>query len=111
VEVRGRVTIRRLVATPDMPALDAAPQVHPARAHREAFDTSRGHGRRVVLEIVQVRADVRHALDGSGKGTIAPSGYLTLLGIGGGTLPVGFFTLPYEVSVASTYSLEAAPDA
>ena len=30
-------------------------------------------------------------------------GHLTLVGIGGGTLPVGFFTVPYELSVATTY--------
>ncbi len=31
------------------------------------------------------------------------SGHLTLVGIGGGTLPLGFFTVPYELSVATTY--------
>ena len=30
-------------------------------------------------------------------------GHLTLVGIGGGTLPLGFFTVPYELSVATTY--------
>jgi propanol-preferring alcohol dehydrogenase len=26
-----------------------------------------------------------------------------VVGIGGGTLPIGFFTVPYELSVATTY--------
>ncbi len=30
-------------------------------------------------------------------------GDLTLVGIGGGTLPVSFFSLPYETSVQTTY--------
>ena len=28
---------------------------------------------------------------------------LTIVGLGGGTLPVSFFGIPYEVSVQSTY--------
>ena len=32
-----------------------------------------------------------------------PLADLTLVGIGGGTLPLGFFTVPYELSVATTY--------
>ncbi len=30
-------------------------------------------------------------------------GDLTIVGIGGGTLPVSFFSIPYEVSVQTTY--------
>jgi propanol-preferring alcohol dehydrogenase len=30
-------------------------------------------------------------------------GHLTIVGIGGGSLPVGFFSVPYELSVATTY--------
>ncbi|MTD54587.1 NAD(P)-dependent alcohol dehydrogenase [Amycolatopsis pithecellobii] len=30
-------------------------------------------------------------------------GDLTIIGLGGGTLPIGFFTLPYELSVQTTY--------
>ena len=30
-------------------------------------------------------------------------GHLTIVGIGGGTLPLSFFSVPYEVSVATTY--------
>lgn len=32
-----------------------------------------------------------------------PLGHLTIVGIGGGTLPIGFFSIAYEVSVATTY--------
>ena len=32
-----------------------------------------------------------------------PLGHVTLVGIGGGTLPVSFFSIAYEVSVATTY--------
>src|SRR5690606_36869980 len=30
-------------------------------------------------------------------------GQLTIVGIAGGTLPMSFFSIPYEVSVATTY--------
>jgi alcohol dehydrogenase, propanol-preferring len=30
-------------------------------------------------------------------------GHLSIVGIGGGTLPIGFFSIAYEVSVATTY--------
>jgi propanol-preferring alcohol dehydrogenase len=33
----------------------------------------------------------------------APLGRLTIVGVGGGTLPVNFFAFPYECSVQSTY--------
>ncbi len=34
---------------------------------------------------------------------LAPLGRLTVVGVGGGTLPFSFFTFPYECSVQSTY--------
>jgi propanol-preferring alcohol dehydrogenase len=30
-------------------------------------------------------------------------GHVTIVGIGGGSYPIGFFTVPYEASVATTY--------
>ncbi len=33
----------------------------------------------------------------------SPLGRLTIVGVGGGTLPVNFFSFPYECSVQSTY--------
>ena len=60
VEVRGRVPVRGLVATADVAALDAAPEVHPPRAHRQALDATVGRGRVLVVEVAEVRAHVRH---------------------------------------------------
>lgn len=34
---------------------------------------------------------------------VRPLGHVTIVGIAGGTLPMSFFTVPYEASVASTY--------
>jgi propanol-preferring alcohol dehydrogenase len=34
---------------------------------------------------------------------VRPQGRITLVGMGMGTVPVSFFTLPYEVSVSTTY--------
>ena len=36
VEVRGRVLVGRLVTAPDVPALQAQPQVHPRAADAQA---------------------------------------------------------------------------
>ncbi|MCB1026450.1 MAG: NAD(P)-dependent alcohol dehydrogenase [Microthrixaceae bacterium] len=38
-----------------------------------------------------------------GAAVVGSLGHLTVVGIGGGSLPVGFFTVPYEASVATTY--------
>ena len=35
--------------------------------------------------------------------TVAQQGSLTVVGIGGGTFPWNFFTVPYEVNLSSTY--------
>ena len=57
-----------------------------------------GIGADLVLDLVGVDETLALA-----AAVTRPLAHLTLVGIGGGTLPVGFFTLPYEVSVASTY--------
>jgi alcohol dehydrogenase, propanol-preferring len=59
---------------------------------------SKGRGADLVLDVVGVDATL--AL---GAAVTRPLGQLTILGIGGGSLPVGFFTIGYEVSVATTY--------
>jgi propanol-preferring alcohol dehydrogenase len=59
---------------------------------------TRGLGADLVLDIVGV--DETLAL---GAAVVRTLGHLTVVGIGGGTLPFGFFTLPYEASVATTY--------
>ena len=59
---------------------------------------SRGRGADVVLDFVGVDATL--AL---GAQVVRQLGDLTIVGIGGGTLPVSFFGVPYEASIATTY--------
>ncbi|GAA2517536.1 NAD(P)-dependent alcohol dehydrogenase [Pilimelia columellifera] len=61
-------------------------------------DATSGHGADVVIDMVG--SDETLALAGQSVRTL---GDLTLVGIAGGTLPVSFFSLPYEASVQSTY--------
>jgi len=61
-------------------------------------DITDGRGADVVLDFVG--ADATLAL---GAGVVRQLGHLTIVGIGGGTLPVSFFGIPYEASVATTY--------
>ena len=57
-----------------------------------------GVGADVVLDFVGVDATMQF-----GAGVARSLGQLTIVGIGGGTLPIGFFTVPYELSIATTY--------
>ncbi|MGJ7441051.1 NAD(P)-dependent alcohol dehydrogenase [Aquipuribacter sp. MA13-6] len=57
-----------------------------------------GRGADVVIDCVG--ADATLAL---GAACVRVMGDLTIVGIGGGTLPVSFFAVPYEVSIATTY--------
>jgi alcohol dehydrogenase, propanol-preferring len=61
-------------------------------------ELSGGQGADVVLDCVGVDATL--ALGAAASRVL---GQLTIVGIGGGTLPMSFFTIPYEVSVATTY--------
>ena len=61
-------------------------------------DLTKGVGADLVLDLVG--ADATLAL---GAATVRVLGHLTIVGIAGGSLPVGFFTMPYEASVATTY--------
>lgn len=67
-------------------------------AAAEITELTRGQRAEVVLDMVG--ADATLAL---GAAVAKPFGHLTIVGIGGGTLPIGFFTIGYEVSVATTY--------
>jgi propanol-preferring alcohol dehydrogenase len=67
-------------------------------AAEEIRDLTLGKGADVVLDIVG--ADETLAL---GAAVTRPLGNLTIVGIAGGTLPVSFFGIGYEVSVATTY--------
>jgi alcohol dehydrogenase, propanol-preferring len=57
-------------------------------------------GRGVDLTVDMVGVDPTLALAAS---VARPLGHLTIVGIGGGTLPISFFSIGYEVSVATTY--------
>lgn len=61
-------------------------------------DLSGGQGADVVLDFVGVDATL--ALGAAASRVL---GQLLIVGIGGGTLPMNFFGIPYEVSVATTY--------
>ena len=67
-------------------------------AAEEIRDLTGGQGADVVLDIVG--ADATLALAAA---VTRPLGHLTIVGIAGGTLPVSFFGIAYEVSVATTY--------
>lgn len=67
-------------------------------AAAEIRELTRGRGADVVIDLVG--ADDTLAL---GAAVTRQLGHLTLVGIAGGTLPFGFFSPQYEVSVASTY--------
>ncbi len=57
-----------------------------------------GHRAAVVLDFVGSKDTLALAAK-----LVDTLGHLTIVGLGGGTLEVGFFALPYEVSVATTY--------
>jgi propanol-preferring alcohol dehydrogenase len=61
-------------------------------------DLTHGRGAEVVLDFVGVDQTLE-----LGTQTVRAEGHLTLVGIGGGTFPFGFFSQPYECSVATTY--------
>jgi propanol-preferring alcohol dehydrogenase len=64
----------------------------------ELRDLTHGRGADLVLDLVG--SDETLAL---GAAVARQLGHLTLVGLAGGTLPFGFFSPQYEVSVASTY--------
>jgi alcohol dehydrogenase, propanol-preferring len=75
---------------------------HTVLAGPEAADEVRGHmggrGAELVLDIVGYDDTLALA-----AAVAAPLGRLTVVGVGGGTLPFNFFAMPYECSVQSTY--------
>ncbi|WP_396451279.1 NAD(P)-dependent alcohol dehydrogenase [Actinomadura sp.] len=61
-------------------------------------DATGGRGADVVLDFVGVDATLATA-----AASARMLGDVTIVGIGGGTLPVSFFSVPYEVSLQTTY--------
>jgi len=90
------------------PALETA--LHAGASHRVTAggsptavadvirEVTGGRGADVVLDFVGVDSSL--AL---GALVVRSLGHLTIVGIGGGTLPLSFFSIPYEASVATTY--------
>jgi propanol-preferring alcohol dehydrogenase len=66
-------------------------------AAEQVLAATRG-GADVVIDCVGNDATLR-----LGAAVTRQLGDLTIVGIGGGVLPVGFFTVPYEVSIQTTY--------
>ncbi|WP_068111864.1 NAD(P)-dependent alcohol dehydrogenase [Nocardioides dokdonensis] len=64
----------------------------------EIRDATDGLGADVVLDMVGSDETLAAA-----AASMRPLGDLTIVGLGGGTLPVSFFGLPYEASVQTTY--------
>ena len=67
-------------------------------AAEQIRDLTSGQGAEFVLDMVGTDPTLQLA-----AGTVRTLGDLTVVGIGGGTLPFGFFTIPYEATVATTY--------
>ncbi|WDZ87782.1 NAD(P)-dependent alcohol dehydrogenase [Micromonospora cathayae] len=72
------------------PGGDAVDRIRAATPH--------GRGADVVLDFVGADATLK-----LGVASARTVGDLTIVGIGGGTLPVSFFSVPYEVSIQTTY--------
>lgn len=70
---------------------------HPALLE-EVRDATHGLGADVVLDFVGSDETLQQSV-----ALVRPLGDLTIVGIGGGTLPVSFLGLPYEASVQTTY--------
>jgi propanol-preferring alcohol dehydrogenase len=64
----------------------------------EIRDATRGVGADVVLDFVGAEATMQ-----LGVQIARPLGDLTVVGIAGGSVPFGFFSVPYEVSLQTTY--------
>jgi propanol-preferring alcohol dehydrogenase len=64
----------------------------------EIRELTRGTGADLVIDIVGSDATL-----GLAVAVARPLGHITIMGIAGGTLPLNFFGIGYEVSVATTY--------
>ncbi|MEW2472314.1 NAD(P)-dependent alcohol dehydrogenase [Micromonospora gifhornensis] len=68
------------------------------RTVEEIRSATGGRGADVVLDFVGADATMK-----MGAAAARTVGDLTIVGIGGGSLPVSFFSVPYEVSIQTTY--------
>jgi len=106
VQLLSALTATRVIAVDQRPdALDLA-RAHGAEvtvtagpdAAAEIRDATGGVGADVVLDFVGAEATMQ-----LGVQIARPLGDLTVVGIAGGSLPFGFFSVPYEVSLQTTY--------
>ena len=67
-------------------------------AAAEITGLTRGLGADVVLDFVGSDASMQLAVGASRQ-----LGHITIVGLAGGSFPFGFFTLPYEAALATTY--------
>ena len=106
IQILGELTPARIIVVDQRAdALALAAQIgahHTVAAGEQAAaqitEITKGRGVDVTLDFVG--ADATMAL---GAAITRSMGHLTIVGIGGGTLSVGFFSIAYEVSVATTY--------
>lgn len=106
IQILNAMTSAQIVAVDQSPeALHLAQAVGASNgvlagdsAAEEVRELTKGRGTDLVLDFVGVDATIALAA------TVArPLSDVTLVGIGMGSYPFSFFTVPYEVSLASTY--------
>ena len=106
VQIVRATTAAQVIAVDVKPeALDLARKVgadHAVLSDDSAAATIRdltgGRGADVVIDFVGTTATLTLA-----RAVARVMGDVTIVGIGGGEVPLGFFTQPYEVSIATTY--------
>ena len=106
VQIARATTAAQVIAVDVKPeALDLARKVgadHAVPTDDNAAATIRdltgGRGADVVIDFVGTTATLTLA-----RAVARVMGDVTIVGIGGGEVPLGFFTQPYEVSIATTY--------
>lgn len=106
IQILWALTAARIVAVDQRDtALDLAREIgadHAVRSDDQATTEIReltaGRGADVVIDFVGVDSTLSLA-----AAVARPLGHLSVVGIGGGSLPFGFFGVGYEVSLATTY--------
>ncbi|ANS78019.1 Alcohol dehydrogenase [Serinicoccus hydrothermalis] len=105
VQILRALTGATVIATDSKPAAMAAAEelgavtVPSGEGQVERIrELTGGRGVDAVFDIVGVDATMQLA-----GATVAQRGSVTIVGIGGGTFPWNFFTVPYEVNFSSTY--------
>ncbi len=106
IQILTAVSAARVVAVDQSPdALELALAVGASHgvlagdtAAAEVREITKGRGTDLVLDFVGVDATIALA-----AAVARPLSDVTLIGVGMGSFPFSFFTVPYEVSLASTY--------